>query len=120
MHRNWTSRISFKVFMIYVNSIRQTRHTASSLQTVSKQSRKNIERDKTSKDSKEIMQSTDLGDYCSLTQDIIVSYSDSGCRTVKCFCGEQCNSSVIPHLSRNHPEIWKVWQRNFVELYNQG
>ncbi len=54
-----------------------------------------------------------------LTNEIIVSYED-GYRTVRCFCGENCNSSIVPHISRKHPEVWKNWCLNFVALFNQG
>lgn len=55
-----------------------------------------------------------------LLRDIIVSYSEDGRRSVKCFCGEYCDSSILPHISRDHPEVWKEWRQDFVESYNQG
>lgn len=42
-------------------------------------------------------------------------------RKVKCgYCGKWCNISVVPHVRMEHPDIWKSWQRSFVELRNQG
>ena len=42
-------------------------------------------------------------------------------RRVKCgYCGSWSNVSILPHLKREHPELWESWRDNFVELWNQG
>jgi 16S rRNA G966 N2-methylase RsmD len=51
---------------------------------------------------------------------IEVTYDENDKRTVKCFCGEVCKVSLLPHLKKEHPEKWQLWQRDFVRLKNEG
>jgi SAM-dependent methyltransferase len=41
-------------------------------------------------------------------------------RKVKCFCGEICNRSIVPHLRSAHPDNWREWGMSFIKLWNQG
>jgi len=42
-------------------------------------------------------------------------------RKIKCaYCGDWLNVSIVPHIKREHPEIWASWLQNFVTLFNQG
>ncbi|RLG09998.1 site-specific DNA-methyltransferase [Candidatus Pacearchaeota archaeon] len=37
-----------------------------------------------------------------------------------CYCNKKIKRSIVPHLKKEHPEKWKIWQHDFVELYNSG
>jgi hypothetical protein len=42
-------------------------------------------------------------------------------RMVKCpYCGVQLRITVIPHIKRKHPDEWKQWRADMLELYNEG
>jgi hypothetical protein len=43
----------------------------------------------------------------------------NGIRMVRCFCGAQEPRTILPHIKREHPEIWSEWQGIFVELRNR-
>jgi len=51
---------------------------------------------------------------------IQVLYDENDARKVKCFCGEVCEVSIIPHLRRKHPQKWEKWRLDFVRLRNKG
>lgn len=51
---------------------------------------------------------------------IEVTYDEDDNRLVKCFCGEVCQISLLPHLKKEHPEKWQLWRRDFVRLKNKG
>ena len=41
-------------------------------------------------------------------------------RVVRCFCGVELVRSVVPHLKREHPDVWGEWVHNFVYLRGLG
>jgi len=47
-------------------------------------------------------------------------YYDSRERKVRCFCGEICTRTIVPHIRRVHPKEWEEWSRDFVRLRNEG
>jgi len=47
-------------------------------------------------------------------------YYDIGKRKVRCFCGETCNRTIVPHIRQAHPKEWEEWSRDFVRLRNEG
>ena len=47
-------------------------------------------------------------------------YYEDGRRKVRCFCGEVCNTTIVPHIRRAHPKEWEEWSRDFVKLKGQG
>lgn len=51
---------------------------------------------------------------------IQVLYDKNDVRKVRCFCGEVCKISILPHLRRSHPEKWEKWRLDFVRLRNKG
>ena len=50
---------------------------------------------------------------------IAVHYRD-GSRWVTCFCSKVLPRSVVPHLKKDHPEIWANWTGVFVRLRGAG
>jgi len=51
---------------------------------------------------------------------IRVFYDKNDARKIKCFCGEVCDRSIVPHLKKVHPEKWQKWCMDFVRLRNKG
>jgi len=49
-----------------------------------------------------------------------IRYPDGKRKITCCYCGEECNRSIIPHLKEKHPDKWEEWCQDFVHLYNQG
>jgi hypothetical protein len=42
-------------------------------------------------------------------------------RTVECpYCSQVFKRTIINHLKIKHPTKWKRWQKDMLELYNQG
>ena len=41
-------------------------------------------------------------------------------RIVSCFCGQEVNRSIVPHMKREHSEVWLQWVQNFVYLRSIG
>ena len=41
-------------------------------------------------------------------------------RFVKCFCNKLVQKSIVPHMKKDHPEVWKEWCLDFVRLWNEG
>ncbi len=39
-----------------------------------------------------------------------------GKRIIQCFCGAELDKSIVPHIRREHPEIWKEWKKIFVAM----
>lgn len=37
-----------------------------------------------------------------------------------CYCNKKIKRSIVPHLKKDHPEKWKIWQLDFIKLYNSG
>lgn len=50
---------------------------------------------------------------------VFVSY-DEGKRKVTCFCGEEVLQSIVPHLKKEHEDLWDKWKKIFVDLSNLG
>jgi len=48
-----------------------------------------------------------------------VYYKDQS-RRIVCFCGKECSLSILPHLRKEHPDVWNRWRNEFVKLLNQG
>ena len=44
----------------------------------------------------------------------------NGKRTVACFCGREISRSIVPHLKRDHSQIWSNWVRQFTDLRASG
>jgi len=51
---------------------------------------------------------------------IRVLYDKNDVRKIKCFCGEVCSRSIVPHLKKVHPKKWQKWCMDFVRLRNKG
>jgi len=51
--------------------------------------------------------------------EIRITY-ENGCRRVRCFCGRTFNTSIIPHMKREHSEEWEEWGIKFAKLRNEG
>lgn len=51
---------------------------------------------------------------------IRVFYDENDVRKIKCFCGEVCDRSIVPHLKKVHPKKWQKWCMDFVRLRNKG
>ena len=41
-------------------------------------------------------------------------------RFIKCFCGEECFRTVLPHMKKQHKREWDLWISDFARLYNDG
>ncbi|MDG6929827.1 MAG: hypothetical protein JRN10_01065 [Nitrososphaerota archaeon] len=41
-------------------------------------------------------------------------------RRIICFCGKEFKVSILPHLRKEHPDVWKEWQSKFLEFRNEG
>jgi DNA modification methylase len=55
-----------------------------------------------------------------LDQMVIKGSRDFG-RTIKCcYCGEWTKRSIVPHLRKQHPDVWLQWRNDWIELYNRG
>lgn len=54
-----------------------------------------------------------------LVEKIEVYYED-GIRKVRCFCGETCNRTIVPHMKQTHPKEWARWSQDFVRLRGKG
>ena len=50
---------------------------------------------------------------------IAVHYYDD-VRWVTCFCSQVLSRSIVPHLKKDHPEIWAEWTGLFVRLRGAG
>ena len=50
-------------------------------------------------------------------QNIHVLYREH-VRYVKCFCGKTVRASILPHLRKVHPVVWRRWAKEFVRLRN--
>jgi len=42
-----------------------------------------------------------------------------GVRKVICFCGEEQERTILPHMRTEHPDVWSAWRSVFVELRNR-
>ncbi|MCW4023735.1 MAG: DNA methyltransferase [Candidatus Bathyarchaeota archaeon] len=54
-----------------------------------------------------------------LLQDIKVYYENDS-RKIQCFCGKICNRALVPHLKREHPDVWEKWTIDFVHQLAEG
>lgn len=61
-----------------------------------------------------------MGEEEDLIHKVNVFYEDNDSRKVKCFCGEVSERSFVTHMKKSHPEIWKSWCLDFVNLRNKG
>jgi len=43
----------------------------------------------------------------------------NGVRKVICFCGEEQERTIIPHMRTDHLDVWSTWKSVFVELRNR-
>jgi len=50
---------------------------------------------------------------------VSVTYSE-GKRKISCFCGEEVLHSIVPHLKKDHEDLWGKWKKIFVNLSNLG
>lgn len=50
---------------------------------------------------------------------VSITYIDDE-RKVTCFCGEEVSHSIVPHLKKEHSDLWDKWKKIFIELGNQG
>ncbi len=41
-------------------------------------------------------------------------------RVVTCFCDKEISRSIVPHIKRDHPEVWAQWVQHFVDLRSAG
>ena len=41
-------------------------------------------------------------------------------RVVSCFCGREVNRSIVPHMKRDHSQVWAHWVQHFVHLRSLG
>lgn len=48
-----------------------------------------------------------------------VYYKDQA-RRIVCFCGKEYKISILPHMRKEHPDVWEQWRNKFVELHNKG
>lgn len=44
----------------------------------------------------------------------------NGKRKIRCFCGENLNTTIVPHLRKEHSNQWENWCESFVSLRNRG
>jgi DNA modification methylase len=57
-----------------------------------------------------------LGEYRPKELDrVSVTYID-GKRIVTCFCGKEVLRSIVPHLKKDHSDLWDSWKKVFVIL----
>jgi DNA modification methylase len=40
-------------------------------------------------------------------------------RKVICFCGEEQERTILPHMRTDHPDVWSAWRSVFVKLRNR-
>ena len=52
-------------------------------------------------------------------ESISVLYRD-GKRVISCFCGNEILRSIVPHLKKDHSQLWDKWVRHFVSLRSAG
>jgi ubiquinone/menaquinone biosynthesis C-methylase UbiE len=46
---------------------------------------------------------------------------EKGLRRIKCaHCDLWINKSILPHIKEKHADVWHSWQREFVDLWNEG
>lgn len=45
---------------------------------------------------------------------------EDGLRTIRCFCGQSFNRSILLHIRSKHPEVWEDWVVAFGELRKKG
>lgn len=50
----------------------------------------------------------------------VLVYYDQGKRRIKCFCGKAVSHSIVPHIKKEHPVVWKKWTTLFIQLNNLG
>jgi 16S rRNA G966 N2-methylase RsmD len=61
-----------------------------------------------------------LGEYRPKELDrLSVTYID-GKRKVTCFCGKEVLQSIVPHLKKDHIDLWDRWKKIFVVLVDLG
>ena len=41
-------------------------------------------------------------------------------RIIRCFCDKELSRSIVPHIRRDHPEVWVEWVQHFVDLRSAG
>ena len=52
-------------------------------------------------------------------EDVTVEYRGDS-RWVTCFCTKVVARSIVPHLKKDHPEIWAKWTHLFVRFRGEG
>lgn len=50
---------------------------------------------------------------------VFVTYTQ-GKRQITCFCGEEIRHSIVPHLKKDHEDLWGNWKNIFIILNNRG
>ena len=54
---------------------------------------------------------SNLGDYRPKELDKVSVTYINGKRKVTCFCGKEVLHSIVPHLKKDHSDLWDQWKR---------